>query len=111
MRSFLELARYAMRHPTLGEPDPATGGFFMLGRLRIIASWSDGWDHVSVSLEDRCPTWTEMERVKRTFFKDTEAAMQLHVPVADHLSLHPYCLHIWRPHDATIPLPPKNMVA
>lgn len=52
-----------------------------------------------------------MERVKRTFFKDTEAAMQLHVPVADHLSLHPYCLHIWRPHDATIPLPPKNMVA
>lgn len=26
---------------------------------------SDGWDHVSVSLPGRCPTWEEMDAIKR----------------------------------------------
>jgi hypothetical protein len=111
MRSFIELARYAKVHPRLGPPIRNQGGYFELGKLRIIASWSEGWDHVSVSLPDRCPTWDEMERVKRAFFKDDECAMQLHVPCADYINCHPYCLHLWRPHKSTIPMPPKNMVA
>ena len=37
--------------------------------------------------------------------------MQLHVPVAEHLNAHPYCLHIWRPHDQVIPKPPAVFVA
>jgi hypothetical protein len=52
-----------------------------------------------------------MEHVKRLFFKDDETAMQLHVPPSDHLSLHPYCLHLWRPQDREIPRPPSIMVA
>lgn len=36
--------------------------------------------------------------------------MQLHVDVSDHISVHPNCLHIWRPTDVAIPLPPKIMV-
>lgn len=78
--------------------------------LRIIASIDDGWDHVSVSLEFRPPTWDEMELVKRTFFKDSELAVQFHVPVQDHINIHPYCLHLWRPQRNKIPLPPKWMV-
>jgi hypothetical protein len=78
--------------------------------LGIIASSGEGWDHVSVSLPLRCPTWTEMEIVKRLFFKVDEAAMQLHVPVTDHISFHPHCLHLWRPHDIEIPRPPAWMV-
>lgn len=93
------------------------GGMFMLAspvemvNLRVIASNGDGWDHVSVSLAHRCPTWEELEFVKRFFFKPDEVAMQLHLPPSDHISLHPHCLHIWRPHDVMIPLPPKEMVA
>lgn len=90
------------------------GGAFELphkGRtLRIIASFGDGWDHVSVSLEDRCPTWEEMEFVKRTFFRNTETAMQLHVPPTDHINIHPCVLHLWRPQRVKIPKPPKEFV-
>lgn len=79
--------------------------------LMVVASNGEGWDHVSVSRRNRCPNWEEMEHVAALFFKDDETAMQLHVPRAEHLSLHPYCLHWWRPHDAAIPRPPSNMVA
>lgn len=79
--------------------------------LHVIASASEGWDHVSVSLKNRCPNWPEMEYVKRLFFKDTETAMQLHVPPTDHRSYHPYCLHIWRPQHVEIPRPPAEFVA
>jgi hypothetical protein len=79
--------------------------------LRVIASTGYGWDHVSVSRRTRCPNWTEMEQIKRLFFEDTEVAMQIHVPVSEHLSYHPYCLHIWRPQDREIPTPPAILVA
>lgn len=81
--------------------------------LRVIASGNEGgegWDHVSVSLPDRCPTWEEMEFIKRLFFRDDEVAMQLHVPPKDHISVHDYCLHLWRPQNEKIPLPPSIMV-
>lgn len=69
------------------------------------------WDHVSVSLPMRCPTWEEMEQVKRLFFLPGETAMQLHVDTGEHISNHRFCLHIWRPTDGReIPLPPSIMV-
>ena len=80
--------------------------------MRVIASSGDAWDHVSVSRSNRCPNWPELESVKRAFFNDDETAMQLHVPSSEHLSLHPYCLHLWRPNDGReIPRPPGIMVA
>lgn len=86
-------------------PSPVDGK-----RLKVIASALYGWDHVSVSREDRCPTWEEMEHVKRAFFKTSECAMQIHVPEQEHVSNHPYCLHLWRPHVEPIPRPPVEMV-
>ncbi len=68
------------------------------------------WDHVSISTAARCPTWAEMEQIKRLFFEDHETAMQLHVPPADHINNHPYCLHLWRPTHMEIPRPPGIMV-
>ncbi|MGY2052368.1 DUF7694 domain-containing protein [Methylobacterium sp. JK268] len=78
--------------------------------LLVIASAAEGWDHVSVSLPNRCPNWPEMSRIKDLFFRDDEVAMQLHVPAADHINNHPHCLHLWRPHDAEIPRPPGALV-
>lgn len=78
--------------------------------LKVIASSGEGWDHVSVSLPHRCPTWDEMEHVKRLFFRDDETAMQLHVPPTDHINVHPFCLHLWRPQGVEIPRPPGWMV-
>jgi hypothetical protein len=79
--------------------------------LRAIVSDAMGWDHVSVSLEHRCPTWDEMEQTKRMFFEPHETAMQLHPSLSDYKNVHPYCLHIWRPHHGTIPMPPSWFVA
>ena len=71
---------------------------------------SHGWEHVSVSREDRCPTWDEMCQVKNLFWDDEDVAMQFHVPSKDHVNNHPYCLHLWRPIGITIPLPPACTV-
>ena len=79
--------------------------------MRVIASAGARWDHVSVSRRNRPPNWPEMEYIKRLFFRDDETAMQLHVPPSDHISVHPHCLHIWRPHGVEIPRPPAMMVA
>lgn len=68
------------------------------------------WDHVSVSLPKRIPNWLEMSLIKTVFWSDDEAVMQLHVPAAQHLNVHPNCLHLWRPLLAEIPLPPATMV-
>lgn len=79
-------------------------------RLRVIAASGGGWDHVSVSLEHRTPTWEEMSLVHRLFFKEGEIAYQLHVPEKDHINCHPNCLHLWRKQGFAMPLPPKDMV-
>lgn len=85
---------------------PRTGG-----HLRVIASSGLGWDHVSVSLEHRTPNWYEMDFVKRLFFEPDEVAMQLHVAEKNHINRHPNCLHLWRPQNGPIPLPPSEFVA
>jgi hypothetical protein len=92
----------------------ATCGVFNIpwnARLyRCVASNGAGWDHVSISLPDRCPGWEAMDWLKRRFFEDDELALEFHLPPGKHISIHPYCLHLWRPHGVTIPLPPEYMV-
>jgi hypothetical protein len=78
--------------------------------LVIVASATEGWDHVSVSRKNRCPNWQEMEHIAKLFFKDDETAMQLHVPEDQHVNFHPHCLHWWRPMDREIPQPPAIFV-
>ena len=116
MRNLRELN--AFRIPETSYEADSMGGAFLIPyplageQLRCIATAGGGWDHVSVSLKkgQRTPNWAEMEYVKRTFFHRDEVAMQLHVAEDDHLSIHPYVLHLWRPQKAKIPLPPKLMV-
>jgi len=78
--------------------------------LMVVAAAGDGWEHVSVSRKNRCPNWAEMEFIKRKFWRDDEVAMQLHVKPKNQINCHPYALHIWRPYDAEIPVPPQYMV-
>ena len=76
----------------------------------MIASDGMGWDHVSVSLPDRCPTWEEMCKVKALFWDDEDAVMELHPTRSDWVNNHQFCLHLWRPQECSIPLPPALMV-
>lgn len=78
--------------------------------LGIVVSDGEDWDHVSVSLQKRCPSWDEMCFVKDLFFEPEEAVMQLHPPKSDYVNHHPFCLHLWRPQNKRIPLPPSIFV-
>ena len=92
------------------------GAFFIPTRpghppMKVIASDVEGWEHVSVSLPNRCPTWEEMCRIKAVFWDDEDCVMQLHPPRSQWVSNHSFCLHIWRPADGqVIPTPPQIMV-
>lgn len=119
MRNLRDLDKYRKDYSNIyGSVGDASNGVFAFespidsrALLLVIAACDAGWDHVSVSVATRCPIWQEMEFIKRKFFKDSECAMQLHVPVEDHINAHPNCLHLWRPTSAEIPRPPGWMVA
>lgn len=87
-----------------------------MGRmLTVIASSGDkelgvAWEHVSVSLPTRCPNWIEMCYVKDLFWDTEETVMQLHPPKSQWVNNHPNCLHLWRPLNAEIPMPPSFTV-
>lgn len=89
-------------------------GFFTFkikGReLKVIASDELGWDHVSVSLKHRCPTWNEMCAIKNIFFEPSETVVQFHPPESVYINNHPFTLHLWRNQSAEIELPPINFV-
>lgn len=92
---------------------------FKKEQLRVIAS--DGndwleiydppvWEHVSVSLPHRCPTWEELDFIKNLWWREDETVIQLHVPRDRHVNYHPFCLHLWKPVGIAIPLPPPSTV-
>jgi hypothetical protein len=116
MKDLSELIQYRIRHPQRGWGDSHGGCFKVQSPLQknqdlfIIASNTDGWDHVSVSMKKRIPTWTEMDYIKRLFFEPDEVVMQLHPAEDQHINIMEYCLHLFRPQNEKIPLPPEWMV-
>ena len=115
-----QLERCRIRTGAYGSPSGEDYGAFEIEGpnfrlLRIIASPGDAnenipWEHVSVSLSNRCPNWTEMCFVKDLFWDEEDTVMQLHPPKSKWINNHPYCLHLWRPTSETIPLPPEIAV-
>lgn len=79
-------------------------------KMRVIISNGGGWEHVSVSLPHRCPTWGEMCMIKNLFFNKDETVIQYHPAESEYVNAHEYCLHLWRPINEKIPTPPKEFV-
>jgi len=67
------------------------------------------WEHVSVSLPDRCPTWDEMCFIKSIFWDDDETVVQYHPPKSDYVNVAKNCLHLWM-YRGEMPRPPKIYV-
>lgn len=78
--------------------------------LNFIMSWGAGWEHCSVSMPTRTPSWDQMCAIKELFFKDDEWCVEYHPAKKDYINHMPYCLHIWRPIDKELPTPPSIMV-
>lgn len=105
------LVRSGGRYDTL--PGDQHGAFFPIihgQEWNVIASSGLGWEHVSVSSPRRTPPWEIMAAIKDLFWEPEEAVMQLHPPASTYVNHHPHCLHLWRPLDASIPLPDPILV-
>jgi hypothetical protein len=103
--------------PMASRPDwGAYGAFFVQGpcgeELKIVASGGDetAWEHVSVSTRRRPPNWQEMCFVKDLFWSEEECVIQFHPPKSCYVNNHPFCLHLWRPIDGHVRLPPSILV-
>lgn len=77
------------------------------------------WEHVSVKIaymdshnhwRKRIPRWEEMCAIKDLFWKEDEQVIQVHPAKADYVNHNPFVLHLWRPVDGVMRLPPKICV-
>lgn len=114
--SFQVPNKYRIRHGRAGSDDSiGNAGAFEI-KLKhsqtvfVIASDGMGWEHVSVSRKDRCPTWDEMCQIKALFWAEDDCVAQFHPPKSEYINNHPYCLHLWRPTDVAMPMPHSILV-
>ena len=113
----LRIENYRWQRPGYESEPGKNWGWFLIGELRILSSGccddnpeAEGWEHVSVSCADRCPTWTEMDKVKKLFWRDDETVVQFHPRETVKINNHPYCLHLWKLAASEFVLPPSILV-
>jgi hypothetical protein len=95
------------------EPGDQFGLFYVRVRgviIKVIASDGGGWEHVSVSLTNRCPTWAEMCAIKDLFWDFDDTVVQFHPRQSEYVNNHPNCLHLWRRAGEEYDLPPSIFV-
>jgi hypothetical protein len=99
------------------EPGDPYGAFTLIHCGKVLAVManaanqdSDWWEHVSVSTQERTPTWEEMCWIKNLFWKEHECVVQYHPPKSEYVNCHPNCLHLWRPTRRKIPMPRSMLV-
>ncbi len=83
----------------------------------VIASNGQGWDHVSVTIHKKnggsvkkCPSYQEMMMIKEKLFSEEDVVFQLHPREEDYINTHPYCLHLWKPNNCNMVVPPLNSI-
>lgn len=113
----LRIEEYRFCPPGWESPSGVNYGVFRVWyhgvTLHVISSGTDeltGWEHVSVSVQGRTPTWAEMQHVKELFWRDDECVLQFHPPADRYVNNHPHCLHMWRQVDKVVELPPVELV-
>lgn len=117
-----EMYRVKDPHPSYrSERGDRNGVFAVPGgnadMLLCIFSSDGGWEHLSATVRNkrgvplsRPPSWKQMCLLKSIFWDDEEAVMQLHPKKSEYVNNHDHCLHLWRPTETEIPLPPAIMV-
>ena len=81
-------------------------------KCSLIFSWYGGWKHVSIMPYDKkiIPSWNDMCKLKNMFWSENEAVMQIHPRKEDYVNTAKNCLHLWKPTEEDMPLPPKEFV-
>jgi hypothetical protein len=114
--SFRVPNKFRVREGKMGSDDSIGNSGAFIIKLKhsqtvfVIASDALGWEHVSVSRRDRCPTWEEMCQIKNLFWEDTDCVVQFHPPKSEYVNNHQFCLHLWRPTNQQLPMPASLLV-
>lgn len=113
-----KLERFRLKSGPMASPEGAKYGFFFvrlnnsLTNIKVMCSpMGEGeWEHVSVSLQNRCPTWDEMCQIKALFWDPEDTVIQLHPPQSEWINNSNFCLHLWRNRLHEQRLPPSIFV-
>lgn len=81
-------------------------------KCSLVFSWGGGWDHVSIAPFNHkiTPSWGDMCKLKDLFFDEDEAVIQIHPKKQDYVNRMKNCLHLWKPTQEELPLPPTLYV-
>lgn len=94
--------------------DEGGHGILYIGGIMASVIWSFGgeWEHVSMSPRKMktVPSWDYMCKLKDLFFYDEETVVQYHPAKSQYVNQLPNCLHLWRPINQEMPVPPSIMV-
>ena len=109
-------------HPGyVSDPGKNWGSFLIPGKYGLLRVLSSGlcepgnqsalnWEHVSVSYPDRTPSWEDMDKIKKMFWRDDETVVQFHPRESVKINNHEFCLHLWKMADTEYVLPPSILV-
>ena len=86
---------------------------FNAAKLAVLASIDTDdngikWEHVSVSLKHRTPTWQELKFIKMLFWEPEDEVIQFFPPQSEYINFHKNCLHLWRPTNINLPWRKKS---
>lgn len=105
------------KHPLYGETTKelhGNNGYFVVQfesyALYVITSDGGGWEHVSVSMSTRTPSWKQMCYIKDLFWGEDDCVVQYHPKKEDYVNMHEHTLHLWRPTDQELVAPPSIFV-
>lgn len=114
MKSLEEIRKTRNLFITAEAENDGMGGYYYDSisekRLNFIFSYQLGWEHLSVSMPSKTPSWEQMCRMKAIFWNKDEACVEYHPKEEDYVNMHQHCLHIWRPTEEYLPTPPHILV-
>lgn len=97
-----------------GQTEDGMAGYIALPEWQgsVVMSTGAGWEHVSVAPAKKriTPSWNDMCIVKKIFWKDDEAVIQIHPAEDEYVNNMPNCLHLWRCSYKEMVLPPRILV-
>lgn len=67
-----------------------------MGECRIMISIDGGKYHMSISCEDRLPTYEEIKKARYELLPDEIYMAEIFPPKAEFVNVHPYCRHLWQ---------------
>lgn len=53
------------------------------------------WHHVSISYHKMLPGYNELKWTRDNMFNPEDTVLQVFPRAANHVNIHPYCLHLW----------------